>query len=104
MLLRRLVGTALARDREALARAALGPNVPVLSAALTPTASPLDPTQPEPACSFEEGVDVGDSSTVIGSIKKLVDRDQCCAACQANPKCVVAAILPATCEHLRVES
>lgn len=46
-------------------------------------------------CAFEDNMDVGQGDTVIAEIKGMVDEDKCCAACYANPKCVMAAILPA---------
>eukprot|EP00040_Diaphanoeca_grandis_P020936 m.111350 g.111350 ORF g.111350 m.111350 type:complete len:615 (-) comp28115_c0_seq1:975-2819(-) len=83
---------------ESLASAALGPNVSILSAEVTTSASSYFSTAPEQAstCTFEDGIDVGQPSTIITAIKDLVDQEKCCAACYANPKCAVAAVLPAS--------
>jgi hypothetical protein len=84
-------------DCASLARASLGPNVTVLSAQETTvaTTTTADDHLAAGTCTFEKDVDVGQPDTIVASFKGLVDEKACCAACYANPKCVVAAILPA---------
>eukprot|EP01046_Picozoa_sp_COSAG06_P025817 COSAG06_NODE_2190_length_7381_cov_3.312277_6_plen_221_part_00 len=91
-------------DCKSLAFAKLGPNVTVLSAemATTPAASAAaggaargGEERRATTCTFAADEDVGDPSTVITTIKGLVDQDKCCAACYANAKCTVAVVLPA---------
>ena len=79
----------------ALAKVRLGPNVTILSAAITDGASSPLASRSGSACTFEPGVDVGDPSTIIASFKGLEDKEACCAKCYAEPKCTVAAVLPA---------
>eukprot|EP01043_Picozoa_sp_COSAG02_P060636 COSAG02_NODE_7965_length_2768_cov_45.347321_2_plen_348_part_00 len=83
-------------DCHSLAQAALGPNITVLSAEES-TASRYEDVQSgkNMSCTFEKDIDIGDPSTIVASFKGLVDEQKCCAACYANPKCTVAAILPA---------
>ena len=82
---------------ESLATAALGPNVTVLSAVLTKTLRTSPSSSPAAqTCTYEDNVDVGDPSTIITHTAGLVDKDKCCALCFANPKCAVAAVLPAS--------
>ena len=89
-------------DCAALAQLRLGPNVTILSAAITDGASSSSSAGPTAAhrgggsaCTFEPGVDVGDPSTIVASFKGLEDKEACCAKCYAEPKCTVAAVLPA---------
>jgi hypothetical protein len=82
-------------DCSSLAHESLGANISVSSAELM-NASLTTPTSPPETCSFEDGVDVGDPSTVVTHIKDLVDQHKCCAECYANPSCSVAAVLSAS--------
>ena len=94
-------------DCNSLAHATLGPNITVLSAELSTVSAAVHAEAnlrgqeaPRPtenvSCTFEKDVDVGDPSTIVASFKGLVDEQKCCAACYANPRCSVAAILPAS--------
>ena len=90
-------------DCASLADANLGPNVTVLSAAEVDGAWAAGGSQQQAGqaaagggtCTFVDGVDVGEPSTVVTSFKGAgwVDQDKCCTACYANPKCGVAIVL-----------
>ena len=84
-------------DCASLAEAQLGPNITVISAVMAAVELDADSSDAAvaaaPTCTFVADTDVGDPSTIITSFKGLVDRDKCCAACYANPKCGVSIVL-----------
>ena len=61
-------------DCSSLAQIHLGPNITILSAEIaTAETTPASGLQtPNKTCTFEEGVDVGDPSTIVSSIKGRV--------------------------------
>lgn len=50
----------------------------------------------KPACTYTDGTDVGDPSSILASFKGNFTEAQCCARCQENSACAVAALLDAT--------
>jgi hypothetical protein len=87
-------------DCSSLASASLGPNISILSATLTPQSGATTFVSNDGAapttCTFTNNQDHGDPSTIITHLKTVTSKNECCAQCYAEPKCKIAALLPAS--------